>query len=71
MTELAIILVSTVLVNNFVLVKFLGLCPLLGASTRLETAAGMALATTFVLTLASALEHTIFFNTENISEVRN
>lgn len=47
------ILVSTVLVNNFVLVKFLGLCPFLGVSKRLETAIGMALATTFVLTLSA------------------
>ncbi|MEW5791244.1 MAG: electron transport complex subunit RsxA [Pseudomonadota bacterium] len=47
------ILVSTVLVNNFVLVKFLGLCPFLGVSKKLETATGMALATTFVLTLSA------------------
>lgn len=47
------ILVSTVLVNNFVLVKFLGLCPFLGVSKKLETAIGMALATTFVLTLSA------------------
>ncbi|MGD8977314.1 MAG: electron transport complex subunit RsxA [Gammaproteobacteria bacterium] len=53
MTELALILVATVLVNNFVLVKFLGLCPFMGVSRKLETAAGMALATTFVLTLSS------------------
>ncbi len=53
MTEIALILVSTVLVNNFVLVKFLGLCPFLGVSRKLETATGMALATTFVLTLSS------------------
>ena len=37
MAELALILVSTVLVNNFVLVKFLGLCPFLGVSRKLET----------------------------------
>ncbi|MGD8795803.1 MAG: Rnf-Nqr domain containing protein, partial [Thiohalophilus sp.] len=53
MTEYALILVSTVLVNNFVLVKFLGLCPFMGVSRKLETATGMALATTFVLTLSS------------------
>ncbi|MDY6978986.1 MAG: electron transport complex subunit RsxA [Pseudomonadota bacterium] len=51
--EYALILVSTVLVNNFVLVKFLGLCPFMGVSRKLETATGMALATTFVLTLSS------------------
>jgi electron transport complex protein RnfA len=53
MADYLLILLGTVLVNNFVLVKFLGLCPFMGVSQRLETAAGMALATTFVLTLAS------------------
>ena len=53
MVDYLLILVSTVLVNNFVLVQFLGLCPLMGVSSRLETAMGMSLATTFVLTLAS------------------
>jgi Na+-translocating ferredoxin:NAD+ oxidoreductase subunit A len=53
MQELAIILLSTVLVNNFVLVQFLGLCPFMGVSNKLETAIGMSSATTFVLTLAA------------------
>ena len=53
LTEYLLILVSTILVNNFVLVKFLGLCPFLGVSNKLETAIGMSLATTFVLTLAA------------------
>ena len=53
MAEYALILISTVLVNNFVLVKFLGLCPFMGVSRKVETATGMALATTFVLTLSS------------------
>ncbi len=57
MTELAVILVSTVLVNNFVLVKFLGLCPFMGVSRKLETATGMSLATTFVLTLSSVCSY--------------
>jgi electron transport complex protein RnfA len=52
-TEYILILVSTVLVNNFVLVQFLGLCPFMGVSSKLDTAMGMSLATTFVLTLAS------------------
>ncbi len=59
MTELALILVSTVLVNNFVLVKFLGLCPFMGVSRSVDTATGMALATTFVLTLSSALSYLV------------
>ena len=49
-----LILLGTILVNNFVLVQFLGLCPFMGVSKKLETATGMALATAFVLTLASA-----------------
>ena len=57
MTELALILISTVLVNNFVLVKFLGLCPFMGVSRNVDTATGMALATTFVLTLSAVCSH--------------
>lgn len=59
MKELGLILVGTVLVNNFVLVKFLGLCPFMGVSRKLETAAGMALATTFVLTLSSVCSYLV------------
>ena len=59
MTDLILIIIATVLVNNFVLTKFLGLCPFLGASNRYETAFGMALATTFVLTVASGLSYLI------------
>ena len=50
MSEFLLLLVSTVLVNNFVLVKFLGLCPVRGVSKKLESAIGMSVATTFVLT---------------------
>lgn len=53
MQDIAIILVGAVLVNNFVLVQFLGLCPFMGVSNKLETAIGMSSATTFVLTLAA------------------
>ena len=59
MTDLILIILATVLVNNFVLTRFLGLCPFLGASSRLETAAGMALATTFVLTIAAGLSYLV------------
>ncbi len=48
-----LILVSTVLANNFVLVRFLGLCPFMGVSNKLEGAVGMSVATMFVLTLSS------------------
>ncbi len=59
MSNLLLLLVSTVLVNNFVLVKFLGLCPFMGVSNRVETAVGMAAATTFVLTMASMASYII------------
>jgi len=55
MTDIVLILVGTVLVNNFVLVRFLGLCPFMGVSRNLEAALGMSLATAFVLTLSSAV----------------
>lgn len=59
MTEFALILLSSVLVNNFVLVQFLGLCPFMGVSNKLETAIGMGAATTFVLTLASICSYMV------------
>ena len=59
MADYALILISTILVNNIVLVKFLGLCPFMGVSRKLETAMGMALATTFVLTLSSISSYLI------------
>jgi len=59
MTDYALILISTILVNNIVLVKFLGLCPFMGVSRKLETAMGMGLATTFVLTLSSISSYLI------------
>lgn len=61
MSEFIIILFSTAFVNNVVLAKFLGLCPFMGVSNKLDAALGMGLATTFVLTLAAVaswlLEH--------------
>lgn len=59
MADFAIILISTILVNNFVLVQFLGLCPFMGVSNKLETAIGMGGATTFVLTLASICSYLV------------
>lgn len=55
--DLLLIIVSAALVNNFVLIKFLGLCPFLGVSSNVESAFGMALATAFVLTLASVASY--------------
>lgn len=60
MTDYLLIVISTVLVNNFVLVQFLGLCPFMGVSNKLETAMGMSLATTFVLTLSSVCSYLAF-----------
>lgn len=59
MSDYALILISTILVNNIVLVKFLGLCPFMGVSRKLETAMGMGLATTFVLTISSISSYLI------------
>ena len=55
MAELLLIAVGAATVNNFVLVRFLGLCPLLGVGSRLDSAAGMSLATGFVLTVTAGL----------------
>ena len=59
MRDIALILLGTVLVNNFVLVQFLGLCPFLGVSRRVDSAIGMGIATTFVLTLAASLSYLV------------
>ena len=59
MTEYILLLIGTVLVNNFVLVQFLGLCPFMGVSGKLDTAVGMSMATTFVLTLASVTSYLV------------
>jgi electron transport complex protein RnfA len=58
-TELVLIIVAAALVNNFVLVQFLGLCPFMGASRRVEGALGMGFATGLVLTVASGLSYLI------------
>lgn len=54
-SELLIISVSAILINNFVLVQFLGICPFLGVSKKVETASGMGFAVVFVMICASAL----------------
>ncbi|HHZ88012.1 MAG TPA: electron transport complex subunit RsxA [Chromatiaceae bacterium] len=59
MTDYFLIIISTVLVNNFVLVQFLGLCPFMGVSRKLESAIGMGFATTFVLTLSSVCSYMV------------
>lgn len=59
MNDYFLLFFGTVLVNNFVLVKFLGLCPFMGVSKKIETAVGMSFATTFVLTLTAALSYIV------------
>ncbi|MDK2918020.1 MAG: H+/Na+-translocating ferredoxin:NAD+ oxidoreductase subunit [Candidatus Petromonas sp.] len=51
------ILISSILVNNFVLSRFLGICPFLGVSKQVETAFGMGMAVTFVMTLAGVITY--------------
>lgn len=55
MVDYFILFISNVLINNFILVQFLGICPFIGASKRIETAIGISLATTFVITTAVIL----------------
>lgn len=55
METIITILVSTILVDNYVFAKFLGICPFLGVSSKTETATGMGIAVTFVVVLASAI----------------
>ena len=60
MTELLLIAIGSALVSNVVLSQFLGLCPFLGVSKKVETAAGMSGAVIFVITLASAVTGVIY-----------
>lgn len=55
MKELLMIMMSVILVDNFVLSKFLGICPFLGVSKKLDSAVGMGAAVTFVMVLATAV----------------
>ena len=55
--ELALLSLTTILANNYVLVKFLGICPFLGVSKKVSTAVGMSIAVTFVMTVASAVTY--------------
>jgi len=57
--DLVLLSITTILVNNFVLVKFLGCCPFLGVSKQVDTAVGMSLAVTFVMTVASAATYLV------------
>lgn len=60
MREFLIIIVSAVLVNNYVLMKFLGICPFLGVSKKLDSAVGMSFAVIFVMALSTAVTWPIY-----------
>ena len=62
MKSLLLIAIGSALVNNVVLSQFLGLCPFLGVSKKVETAAGMGAAVLFVITIASAVTNFKFYN---------
>lgn len=74
-TQLLLLSLSTILVNNFVLVQFLGCCPFLGVSKKVETAVGMSLAVTFVMTMSSIITYfvqtyiLVYFNIEYMQTV--
>lgn len=59
--ELFAIIISSMLVSNVVLSQFLGICPFLGVSKKVETAVGMGAAVTFVITIASAITYPIYY----------
>lgn len=59
MTKLIVILLSAVFINNYVLSRFLGICPFLGVSKKLDSATGMSLAVIFVMLIATAVTYPI------------
>ena len=61
MRDLILVFISTVFINNFVLTYFLGICPFLGVSGRVESALGMGFAVIFVMTLASSISWLIYY----------
>ena len=60
MIGVVLLFVSAVLVNNLLLAQFLGICPFMGVSRKMETALGMGVAVTFVMTAASAITFMVF-----------
>lgn len=62
MEKIGLILLSGILVENFVLAKFLGICPFLGVSKKLDSAVGMSLAVTFVMVMATAATYPVYAN---------
>ena len=66
MTGMILLLISVALVNNVVLSQFLGLCPFLGVSKKIETAAGMGGAVIFVMSIASIATSLVYKNTSTL-----
>jgi electron transport complex protein RnfA len=60
MFELFLLIIGAVLVNNFVLARFLGICPFLGVSKKVETSVGMGMAVVFVMTVASVVTYFVY-----------
>jgi len=60
-TGILLILLSSILVNNFVMSRFLGICPFLGVSKKVETAVGMGMAVTFVMAMASVITYLVHY----------
>ena len=60
MKSLLVILLSAIFVDNFVLSKFMGICPFLGVSKKLDSAAGMGAAVTFVMVCATLCTYPIY-----------
>lgn len=60
MPTFLVIIISSVFVNNFLMSRFLGCCPFLGVSKKIETAVGMGVAVTFVMTMASAFSYMVY-----------
>ena len=60
MKEILAILVSAILVDNFVLSKFMGICPFIGVSKKTSSAMGMSVAVTFVMVMSAALTYPIY-----------
>jgi H+/Na+-translocating ferredoxin:NAD+ oxidoreductase subunit A len=59
MKEILTVIVSAIFINNVVLARFLGICPYLGVSRKVDTALGMGMAVTFVMTLATAITYVL------------
>lgn len=69
MAGIVTILISTILVNNYVFMQFLGICPFLGVSSKVETATGMGVAVTFVVVMASAITWALQTFVLNVLEI--